>query len=510
MAKKCTLLLTILTLTILTPCFVSAQRVFNVIDFGATGDGTTLDTRAINKAIEAASRAGGGTIFVPAGNYNCGSIHLKSNITIYLDQGAVLVATSQDPGHNYDSAEVSVNTTYQDYGHSHWHNSFIWGDSLQHVAITGPGKIYGQGLVRDHQDSDSHANKAISLYRCRDVLLRDLTIQHGGWFGILATGVDELTIDNLKIDTNRDGIDIDACQNVHVSNTTVNSPWDDAICLKSSFGLGMARPTENVTITNCQVSGYDEGTLLDGTYRRTPRPAGHGGPIGRIKFGTESNGGFRNIAISNCVFDYCYGLALETVDGGLLENVTINNIIMRDPQSDPIFLRLGARMRGPAGTPIGQLHHVMISHVVVYNAVSPNSCTIAGLPGHPIDDVHLSDIHIYYQGGGTSQMASAKVPENEDHYPEPGMFGPSPAYGLFIRHASNIDLHDIEFSYLQPDQRPALYLDDVQHVYAHDLQLQKEEGVAPVHIAHTSDFKISQSPGIQNAAVDQADSMDLR
>ena len=166
------------------------------------------------------------------------------------------------------------------------------------------------------------------MLKCRNVILRDFTIYHGGWFGILATGVDNLTIDNLKIDTNRDGMDIDCCKNVRVSNCTVNSPHDDGICLKSSYALGYARTTENVTITNCQVSGYLEGSLLDGTFKKETSN-GHG-PTGRIKFGTESNGGFVNISISNCVFDYCRGLALETVDGALLEDVTINNITMRD------------------------------------------------------------------------------------------------------------------------------------------------------------------------------------
>jgi Endopolygalacturonase len=213
----------------------------------------------------------------------------------------------------------------------------------------GTGTIYGKGLVRSGGKGNGKPNKAIALLNCFNVIIRDITINHGGWFAILATGVDNLTIDNLKADTNRDGFDIDCCKNVRISNCTVNSPFDDGICLKSSFGLGYAKATENVTITNCQVSGYDEGSLLDGTFRHTKKynDSTDHGPTGRIKFGTESNGGFKNITISNCVFDYCRGLALETVDGALLEDVTINNITMRDIQNSPIFIRLGARMRGP-------------------------------------------------------------------------------------------------------------------------------------------------------------------
>ena len=168
------------------------------------------------------------------------------------------------------------------------------------------------------------ANKAIALKNCRNVTLRDFSILHGGHFGILATGVDNLTIDNLKIDTNRDGMDMDCCRNVRISNCSVNSPWDDGICLKSSFALGYARATEMVTISNCLVCGsFQEGAMLDGTFKRfaddekVPR-------TGRIKFGTESNGGFKNITISNCVFEGCSGLAIETVDGAIVEDVSVH------------------------------------------------------------------------------------------------------------------------------------------------------------------------------------------
>src|SRR4029079_13495522 len=126
---------------------------------------------------------------------------------------------------------------------------------------------------------------------------------------------------------------------------------------------------ENITITNCQVSGWALGSFLDGTYKermdREGRPPGPG--TGRIKFGTESNGGFKNITISNCVFSYCRGLALETVDGGDLEDVTISNITMRDISSSAFFFRLGVRARGPNSPPPGKFRRVHIDNVVAYN-----------------------------------------------------------------------------------------------------------------------------------------------
>ena len=269
---------------------------------------------------------------------------------------------------------------YQDFGHNHWHNSLIWGEGLSNVPILGPGRIWGRGLMRSNDSKSQNptqrrvngvGNKTISLKNCRNVQLKEFQILSGGWFGILATGVDNLVIDGLTIDTNRDGMDIDCCRNVRVSNCAVNSPYDDAIVPKSSFALGVARATENLEIGNCYVTGaYEVGTMLDGTLKKFEE--GSRVPhTGRIKFGRESNGGFKNITVSNCVFDGCQGLALETVDGALLEDVTIANITMRDIVSAPIFLRLGSRLRGPAeSTKTGTLQRVTLSNIVCSNSAS--------------------------------------------------------------------------------------------------------------------------------------------
>jgi len=259
--------------------------------------------------------------------------------------------------------------------------------------------------------------------------------------------------------------------------------------------------TENVTITNCQVSGYDEGTLLDGTYKRSENAHYHLHPTGRIKFGTESNGGFKNITISNCVFDYCRGLALETVDGALLEDVTISNITMRDVVNDPIFLRLGSRMRGPAGTPVGALRRVLISNVMVYNADPSYGCTISGLPGHDIEDICLSNIHIYYREGPVSRPVASPVPENENKYPEPGMFGTNPACGLFIRHAKGIQLADIQFHTLPSDDRPVLLLDDVKGVYLQHLTTDTASSHPKIVLKAVGRFETVNSLGIPDQQV---------
>jgi polygalacturonase len=469
---------------------------FDVRAFGAKGDGTTLDSPAINKAIEAAAAAGGGTIRFSAGNYLSASIRLKSHISLFLDHGATIVAAAAgESGAAYDAPEPNAWEAYQDFGHSHWHNSLIWGENVEDVSIVGPGRIWGKGLVRGSNVPAGGANKAIALKLSHNVLVRDVSILNGGHFGILATGVDNFTIDNVRIDTNRDGIDVDACRNVRISNATVNSPFDDGICLKSSYALGMARTTENVTIVNSQVSGYDEGTLLDGTFkRRDPSRYSKQSTTGRIKFGTESNGGFKNVTIANCVFDYSRGLALETVDGGLLEDVTISNITMRDITNAPIFIRLGNRARGPKeSTTVGALRRVNITNFVVYNAMPAYASIISGIPGHDIEDLRLDNVRIYYQGGGNAAQAALVPPENETGYPEPDMFGEMPAYGFFVRHVRGLQMSNVDVSVMKDDERPAFLLTDVKGADFQHVRAARRTRIPTFVLHDVADFSVHQS-----------------
>jgi polygalacturonase len=494
----------------------ASAAIFDVRQYGATGDGKTLDTDAVNRAIAAAAAAGGGTVLFPAGIYLCFSIHLKSYVHLYLDAGAtILAADSPKPGEatgynggTYDAAEPNTAwDAYQDYGHNHWHNSLIWAEDMHDFSITGPGLIYGKGLSFGvgpgrppgaerrgfgperpagtpapsappafnparmargdypmyQAEQPGVGNKSIALKNCRNVLLRDFSMLKGGHFALLLTGVDNLTIDNLTIDTDRDGMDLDCCQNVRVSNCTVNSPWDDGICPKSSYALGYARPTRNVTIANCFVTGcYQLGTVLDGTWKKFPEGA-HAYGTGRIKCGTESNGGFINITITGCVFEGCQGYALETVDGALLEDIAITNTTMRDLISPPLFMRLGARLRGPKDTTkVGTLKRIVVSNLVCHNAPMRVTSILSGIPGYAIEDVKLSNIYIENLGGATPDAAAIKPPEKADSYPEPGMFGQMPSLGFFLRHVRNVEMSHVELATLTPDARPAFYLEDVQ------------------------------------------------
>jgi len=494
---------------------------FNVRKYGAAGDGSTVDTAAINKAIDAAAAVGGGTVFFPAGTYASYSIRLKSFVALYLDPGATILAASTPldgmAAGGYDAAEPQGPwDAYQDYGHNHWHNSLIWGEGIHDVAILGPGLIWGKGLSRGHDSEKSLpdtkmpgvGNKAIALKNCHNVILRDFSILQGGWFGILATGVDNLTIDNLKIDTNRDGIDIDCCRGVHVSNCTVNSPWDDGICPKSSFALGYPRATENVTIANCYVTGnYQLGSVLDGTWNRMG-PDFNGNPTGRIKCGTESNGGFKNIAISNCVFESCRGLALETVDGARCEDITFTGITMRDVRNAPMFLRLGIRMRGPKDAKPGTLKRVILSNITSYGA-SQLPSIISGVPGIAVEDIKISDVYLHQVGGGSAAMAGIEPPEKEKEYPEPTMFGDLPACGWFVRHARNLEVSNVEIATEHPDARPAFWLKEVQGADFFRVRVGSTSDRSLFDLRRVRNFRVFGSTAITDFAVDGVEALKL-
>lgn len=479
---------------------------YDVRQYGAKGDGKTLDTDAINQAIGAADAAGGGTVVFHAGTYLCASIHLRSNITLLLESGSTIEAV--DPSvHEYDLPEPNEwgdTYHYQDYGHSHWHNSLIWGVGLHDVAIVGPGLIHGKGLnnglntlLGSYKDGGAgNGNKAIALRDCRNVLMRDFGILHGGHFGILATGVDNLTIDNLRIDTNRDGMDIDCCRNVRVSNCSVNSPWDDGICLKASYGLGALRACNNITITNCYVTaGYEEGSLLDASYKPISA-ASHPYHNGRIKLGTESNGDFKNIAISNCVFEDCMGLAIESVDGSHIEDVAVSNLTMRHVWGAPVFIRLGNRARGPNHPPVGTIRRVSIDNVVASDSDGRYSTIVSGIPGHPVEDLRISNLRARHSGGGTRQTAAIEPPENEDKYPEPSMFGEMPAYGFFLRHVDGLEMNHVKVDTATADARPAFVLEDVRDAAFDHIDAATAAGVAVFDLRHVAGFVVTESRGV--------------
>ena len=475
-----------LTTLLLTLCSgaVMATGVFNVRDYGAKGDGKTLDSPAINAAIEAAVRDGGGQVLLPAGTYLSGSIRLKSNIDLHLSAGCTILAAPASMK-AYDPSELWEGPQYQDGGHTFFHNSLIWAEEQTNVSITGHGMIDGQGLTKKDNEkagivqggSIGTGDKAIALKQCRNILIRDITIFRGGHFAIITTGCDRGTIDNVTIDTNRDGIDIDCCKYITVTNTKVNTPSDDAIVLKSSYALKKAVPCEHILITNCLVTGYKLGTFLDGTYQ----PEAVNWVCGRIKLGTESNGGYRNITISNCTCMWSSGLAFEEVDQGRMENICVMNIAMEHVHHYPIYITTGCRNRGPKEvTQPSSACNIQISNVIATDCDSLCSIIVTGMKDEPIRNVWLSNIRLTFRGGGTKNLVKRDYREQGTNYPEPRWAGPTPAYGLYARHVEGLHVNDVTFRYERPEYRPAIMLDDVRDVTLNQIDAPTESGVEQI------------------------------
>jgi len=447
-----------------------AQELYDVRDFGAKGNGKTLCTKSIQAAIDKCAADGGGTVYLPPGTWLSGTIYMKSYVTLLLDSGSTLLGSrnkedyaharpvrSESTSRRGASSEQTSNgaskpSADNSEGESFSYWSLIAGSNIQYVAIKGRGIINGQGSA--FRWKKGNRPKGIYLEDCRDVLIEGVMMLNAGSWMQHYRNCDRVTVQGINVFNhaayNNDGLNIDSCRDVSISGCMVDSD-DDAVVLKS---LSL-RPCENVTIANCVISSH----------------------CNAIKMGTESGGGFQNITITNCTIcsprysKVTYGtqrglagLALEIVDGGVLDRVTISNITMKGI-SVPIFMRLGNRARqydkDKPKPGVGKFRNVVLSDIVA-TGTSNIGCSITGLVGHPIENVSLSNIRLGFEGGGTRKDASKQVPEKEESYPESTMFGTLPAYGFYCRHVKGLKFTDVSLQTAAADQRHAIVCEDVQ------------------------------------------------
>jgi polygalacturonase len=405
----------------------------NVRDYGARGDGAAKDTAAVQAAIDAAAKEGGGTVLVPSGRYMCGTLHLRSNVTLQVSAGATLVMSPDNA--DFDPYEKLPYDTHADAETSYFHYALLAGEDVHDVAILGQGAIDGNRSKRG-------GPKPIALKRCQRVAIRGVTIRNAPNYAISLLGSDWVDVDGVTILNGYcDGIDPDSSRYVRISNCFVDS-WDDAICPKASLALGAPRSTEHLTVTNCVLSTS----------------------CNNIKLGTESSGDFKNLAFSNIAMFRrpdarrpISGISIESVDGANIDGVVASNITMQDVDA-PIFIRLGNRGRGLKPPVAGTLANVSISNVVATGAL--RACPIVGLSGHPVRRISLSDINLTFQGGEQKEP-SREVPEFPEKYPEATMFGTLPAYGIWARHVEGLTLRNVRLRVERQDARPPMAFDDV-------------------------------------------------
>ncbi|NLP11638.1 hypothetical protein GX408_14670 [bacterium] len=430
----------------------AGTQTVNVRDYGAVGDATTKDTAALQRAIDACSRQGGGTVYLPNGCYLSGSLHLKSQVALYLDHGAQLLASPDDT--DFDPYEKLPYANAADHETSFFHFSLIWGEDLERIAILGTGVIDGNRSRRG-------GPKPIALKRCRNIILRDVTIRNAPNYAISLLGCDHVLIDGVAVRNGYcDGIDPDASRFVQISRCYIESR-DDAIVPKASFSLGVRRDTEYLTVSDCILV-----TACNG-----------------FKLGTESGGDFKHIAVSNCILRRhpewrvpTSGIALESVDGSRLESVSITNFIM-DQVHCPIFLRLGNRGRDQATPSPGCLRNIIIDNIIAGEA--QQACLLTGIPDHPLEAISLSRLNLTYRGGSREQ-ADIAVPELIDAYPSPDKFGDLPAVAVYARHVRGLDLDHVRVSLLAPDSRPAFYGQDIVELNVEGLNVQSAAAAEPL------------------------------
>jgi polygalacturonase len=408
----------------------------NVRDLGATGNGVVKDTGPVQAAIDTAEKEGGATVTFPAGRYLCGTIHLRSNVTIHLPAGATILASRDEE--DFDPYERLPFTPVNDRETTYFHYALLAGEDVRQVAVIGEGGIDGNRPKRG-------GPKPIALKRCQHITIRGITITNAPNYSISLLGCDHVDIDGVQVlNAYSDGIDPDSCRFVRIANCLIDS-HDDAICAKASLALGSRRSTEHLAVTNCILSTE----------------------CNNIKLGTESSGDFKNIAVTNCAIyrrpsgarPATSGVAIESVDGSNIDGVVVSNITMQEVRA-PIFIRLGNRGRGMNPPVPGSLRNVSISNVVA--SLSDLPTPIMGIPGSPVRGVSLSNLNITVKGGGT--FRGLDLPENVDGYPDADVWGTYPACAFYCRHVEGLTLSNVRLRCLEVDARPAAILDDVVDV----------------------------------------------
>jgi polygalacturonase len=452
----------------------------NILDYGAKPDGKTLNTKAIQRAIDEVFRAGGGLVYVPPGTFLIGGLELKSRVTLYLEAGSVLLGSTSISDFDYHPGPPVK-------GDSNGHH-VIFARDADDVTLCGMGTIDGQGpaywrnvnrkpvapedmwqdaATWDFLPKDNlRPSPMIEFAQCRNLRISGITIRNApGWtlrpVACETVLIDGIRIRNANIGPNTDGLDITACRNVMVSNCDI-ATGDDAICLKSQNPYGDLLPTKNITVTNCVIT-----TTCNG-----------------FKFGTATQGAFENITFSNSVIynedasplntHVLGGVSLEAVDGGSIDGVLVSNIRMQNVRS-PIFIRLNARRKRE--TP-SFIRNIQIEGIDATGSVSPSSIT--GIPGMRPHDITVRDCRFRTIAEGKAEWASRAIPEVENGYPEFRMFGHLPSYGMYVRHVDKVQMRNLEFIADKPDARPAVVCDDVNDAVFSGIEASAPTGEAPV------------------------------
>ncbi len=421
----------------------AANNEYNVKDFGANGNGKTLATNAIQRAIDKATQNGGGSVVISAGIYKIGTIILKDNVNLDIQEGVTLLGSNdiKDYSEVNQKMESRTNGLYAKY-------FMIFAENSKNISITGGGIINGNGLKNFQITRPQNMRPyLIRLVNCEDVTVKDVQMLEAANWTLHLLGCKNVVIDGIKIKNttraNRDGLDIDACNNVMVSNCIIASQ-DDAIVLKATNDI----KCENITITNCVLSSFASA----------------------IKTGTESNGGFKNITISNCVIKNIpihTGIELMTVDGGDMENITVSNIVMENVAT-PIFVYLGNRARpfkkGQYVKKVAEVHDIYFDNILIRNAKFPSS--VMGINNHQVKNVSFNNVSVRYSETVEGKpQAVNNIPFKDMDYPNAHMNGGRlPAFAFYNRNVVGLSFNNIRIYSAKGEIRSAIIIDRAKDI----------------------------------------------
>ncbi len=454
---------------------------YNVLDYGVIADGKTLNRNALQALIDECARAGGGKILFPKSKYVLATVFLRSNVHIYLEEGAEILGSKSF--YDYAPEEKIDYPAYQDSSHTYYHPSLFVGLACEDISVTGKGSID----MRSVWDEDNVRNmvhrgaKCIALKYCRNVEISGLKIDNVTDLAVYFSGCENVDVYGLKMRVYIDGISPDNSKNVRIHDCDIET-GDDGIVFKSSYTLNKIDVCKDIHVWNCRVKSR----------------------CNAIKFGTETNGGFEDILIENIDVreTRITGISIESVDGAIIDGITIRNIKMTNVCA-PIFIHLGKRMRGPKGREIGAIRNVLLENITATGPYEPYgviawsyqtfkdndfyqypwnlgsmsgnqfssidqanepwqmSCNVCGLEGYPLENITLRNVYLELDGG--VKAYNREVPEEAQTYPEVYVYGRFlPAKGIYFRHIDGLTLENVQVKTNRPDAREDFVFDKVK------------------------------------------------
>ena len=428
---------------------------FNVRDFGATGDGKTNDTPAINRAVEKCNSSGGGDVVFPAGTYSAASIHLKSNVHFLLDKDAVITGA----GGGYDPPEPNPFDQHQDFGHSHFHNALMWGEKIENFAISG-GRINGGHIIKDDPQGKDVGDKLISVVSGKNLLFQNVTHDSGGHFVYLLNDCENVTIHNVTIKQSRDAVNLVGCRNVQIHNCSFTGCGDDTIALKSDFALGRMINSENIYVWDSDLETS----------------------CNALQFGAETFGDFHNVNFWNIRINRAMkaAIGITSANGALIDGVTYRDITIKHAAC-PVFIRLiNHRRSGDLVAKIGAIRNVKISNVSITECQATNSgiirtSAILGQPDAPVENVVLENVKITGKGGAKWTDLTVKATDAKPQSDQPAK-KTLPASGFYIRSAKDVIFKNVAFALETADVRPVLVASDVNGLTLDHFESQESAG----------------------------------